>query len=465
MTNPTSKLWSGRFYDGTNPDFDAFSRSVNVDLRLWREDIAVNRAWAKALADIDIYSNEELRQVLAGLETIADEFEKSAFRFKEADEDIHMAVERRLTEIAGDAGAKIHTGRSRNDQVMTDVLLHLKHVLPALDGNIQELQSTLTSRAEEHIDTVMPGYTHLQQAQPVLLAHYLLSLFWPLKRDRERLHQVLDRADVMPLGSGALAGGAFPVDRRSIAEELGFARISENSIDAVSDRDLLLEVVNVAAMIMLHLSRYAEDLILWSSAEFGFVELSEAFSTGSSMMPQKKNPDSLELVRGKAARVLGHVTALQALLKGLPLTYARDLQEDKPPLFDALDTTSDSVRIFTGAVRDASFHPERMRQALDDLLLATDLADYLTRKGMPFRNAHELVGKIVNEAVKRKVPLTKLPLSALRSYSSLFEADVHEALTVEFSLRLRELPGGTGPDAVREQFEKARSCIEMERRI
>ena len=456
MPNQTSKPWAGRFSKSPDPDFDAFSRSVDVDRRLWREDIAVDKAWARALTDINIYSKEELQEVLAALDTISTEFEHDKFEFQPVDEDIHMAIERRLTAIAGDAGAKIHTGRSRNDQVMSDVRLYLKRQLPIIDTQVKELQHVLISRAEEYLDTVMPGYTHLQQAQPILLSHYLLSIFWALNRDRQRLLQTLDRADVMPLGSGALAGSAFPIDRRKLADELGFARISDNSIDAVSDRDILIEVANNAAMVMLHLSRYAEDIILWSSTEFGFVELSDAFSTGSSMMPQKKNPDSLELVRGKTARVLGHVASLQALLKGLPLTYARDLQEDKPPLFDALDTTIDCVRIFAGAIKEVSFNIERMRNSIDDLLFATDLADYLTRKDMPFRQAHQLVGRIVHEAINKQISLSEFPLDGLRKFSPLFESDVHLVLTVDSSLKFRELPGGTGPKAVREQLEKAK---------
>ena len=459
MPTSSQKPWSGRFDVATDPDLDAFSCSVDVDRRLWREDIAVNRAWAKALAKIGIFSAKELDTVLAGLDTIAAEFEAGTLEFLPADEDIHMAIERRLTEIAGDAGARIHSGRSRNDQVMTDVRLYLKRVLAELDQDVRGLQEVLIDRAEEHLETVMPGYTHLQRAQPVLLSHYLLSLFWPLQRDRQRIRQAAVRADEMPLGSGALAGSAFPVDRLALAGDLGFSRISENSIDAVSDRDALLEAVHAAALVMLHLSRYAEDLILWSTAEFGFVELSDTFSTGSSMMPQKKNPDSLELIRGKTARVLGHTTTLQTLLKGLPLTYARDLQEDKPALFDALDTTAASVRIFTGALRQATFHSERMRQALDDLLLATDLADYLTRKGLPFRQAHHVVGAIVRQTVHSGTPLSQVPLETLRSHSPLFEEDVREALTVEASLRARNLPGGTGPEAVREQLQRAKATV------
>jgi len=459
MPSSNSKPWSGRFAGTTDPDFDAFSRSIDADRRLWREDLAVNRAWAKALAAIGIYSKRELKQVLAGLDTIAAEFEADAFEFLPADEDIHMAIERRLIELAGDAGAKIHTGRSRNDQVMTDVRLYLKRVLPELGDEVRGLQQVLLERAEEHLDTVMPGYTHLQQAQPISLAHYLLSLFWPLQRDRQRLRQAVERADEMPLGSGALAGSAFPVDRRALARELGFSRLSENSIDAVSDRDVLLDAGHAACVVMLHLSRYAGDLILWSSTEFGFVELSDAFTTGSSMMPQKKNPDSLELIRGKTARVLGDVTALQALLKGLPLSYARDLQEDKPALFDAIDTAIGSVRIFAGAMRLATFHRERMRQAIDDLLLATDLADYLTRKGMPFRQAHQVVGAVVRRAIDDGLPLSQVPLETLRSLSQLFEEDVREALTVDASLRARNLPGGTGPEAVRQQLQNARKTL------
>ena len=457
--NPT-KAWSGRFDSETNPEMESFSRSINVDWRLWREDLAVNRAWAKALEKINIYSEKELKEVRVGLEQIQTEFQNEIFEFKPLDEDIHMAIERRLTEITGDGGAKIHTGRSRNDQVITDTFLYLKRELPELDSALQQLQRVLIQKAEDSIDVVMPGYTHLQQAQPILLSHYLLSLLWPLQRDRQRLQQVLERCDVLPLGSGALAGCAFPVNREAIARELGFGSISQNSIDAISDRDVLLDTVYSASMIMLHLSRYAEDMILWSSKEFDFVELSDSFTTGSSMMPQKKNPDSLELIRGKTARVVGYVSTLQNLLKGLPLTYARDLQEDKPALFGAIDSTKSSVKIFTGTLQGAKFHAEKMKQALDDLLLATDLADYLTRKGLPFRKAHNVVGQIVKKSIDSKTSLQKLDLASYRNYSELFDEDLYECLNIEASLQARNIVGGTGPAAVRKQLAMAKELVE-----
>ncbi len=460
MNKKPTKFWSGRFNSAMNPDMESFSRSIDVDWRLWREDIAVNRGWAKALEKIKIYSEEELKEVQAGLDQIRTEFQNENFEFKPSDEDIHMAIERRLTEITGDAGAKIHTGRSRNDQVITDTFLYLKRELPELDSLLMQLQRVLIQKAEDSIDVVMPGYTHLQQAQPILLSHYLLSLFWPIQRDRRRLQQVLERCDVLPLGSGALAGCSFPIDRKEIARQLGFGQISQNSIDAVSDRDVLLDTVYSASMIMLHLSRYAEDLILWSGREFGFIELSDSFTTGSSMMPQKKNPDSLELIRGKTARVVGYMSTLQNLLKGLPLTYARDLQEDKPALFGAIDSTKSSVRIFTATLQEAKFHSEKMKQALDDLLLATDLADYLTRKGLPFRKAHYVVGQIVKKSIDSKTTLQKLDLASYRNYSELFDQDLYECLNIEVSLQARNIVGGTGPAAVRKQLEMVNEFLE-----
>jgi argininosuccinate lyase len=459
MAKPPAKAWSGRFAESGDPDLDRFSRSVATDIRMWRQDVAVNRAWADALAAIGIYTRAEIKRIGAALDQITAEFHRDDFQFEAGDEDIHMAIERRLTEIAGESGARIHTGRSRNDQIMTDIRLWLLQALPELDRRLHALQQTLIDRAGQHLDTVMPGYTHLQQAQPISLAHYLLSLFWPIGRDRQRLAQALGRVDEMPLGSGALAGSGFPIDRRQLAEALGFRHISQNSIDAVSDRDVLVDAAHVCVLIMAHLSRYAEDLILWSSREFGFVTLSDAMSTGSSIMPQKKNPDSLELVRGKTARVMGQAQVLQVLLKGLPMTYARDLQEDKPALFDIMDQTTDSVAIFTRALGEAGFFPDRMLAALDDLLLATDLADYLTRRGMPFRRAHHTVGKIVREAIERGEPLASFGIERLRAYSKLFAEDAFEAVSTSASLNARNLAGGTGPKSVRQQIRRARTAL------
>lgn len=455
----TEKAWAGRFSKSSDPDLENFSRSIDIDRRMWRQDIAVNRAWAEALLSIKIYSKAEYNKVSQGLDRIQREFEEDKFSFRDSDEDIHMAIERRLTELTGDAGARIHTGRSRNDQVMTDVRLFLKEQLLLLEGEMRELQSVLADLAEQHIDVVMPGYTHLQQAQPILLSHYLLSLFWPLQRDLGRLDRIADLADELPLGSGALAGSAFPVDRKVLAVELGFSRISPNSIDAVSDRDILIDTANLCSMIMIHLSRYAEDFILWSGHEFGFLELPDEWTTGSSMMPQKKNPDSLELIRGKSARVIGQSTALQVLLKGLPLAYSRDLQEDKPPLFEALDQTMAAIQVFRKTLAGATFKSKRMKAALDDLLLATDLADYLTRKGIPFRKAHHAAGSIVLDSIRTRVPISEMSIEALKKHSGEIESDIYECLTIEASLAARNIIGGTGAKAVRKQIRQARLAL------
>lgn len=453
------KVWSGRFKKATDSLMERFNQSIAFDIRLWRADVQVNLAWAKALAKIGVFSPDELRRILEGLRKIHDEFEKNEFVVLPSDEDIHSAVERRLTEITGSAGARIHTGRSRNDQVATDVRLFCLEALGELFAALHSLQRTVVQNAEQHIDCIMPGYTHLQQAQPLLFSHYLLSLFFCLQRDKERLADCKSRVESLPLGSGALAGSAFAIDREFLARELGFSQVSENSVDAVSDRDFILELINALAIFQIHLSRYCEDFIIWSSAEFGFIELDDAWSTGSSMMPQKKNPDSLELIRGKTARVIGNQTQLHCLMKGLPLTYAKDLQEDKESLFDSIDTAFDCIAVFDGALSSMKINSDMMRQKLDEQLFATDIADYLVKKGLPFRESHRVVANLVRRSIETGQRFSEMPLAEYRQASALFENDVFSIFNWQNSINLRNVDGGTGIASVKKHLIRARQLL------
>lgn len=383
-----SKLWGGRFAKQTDELVHQLNASLSFDRRFYAQDIIGSMAWARALVGAGVFASSEAETIVDGLAQVLQEFETEIFGFDESDEDIHTAVERRLTEIVGEVGGKLHTGRSRNDQVATDFRLWVMGAINELQEHLANLQEALIVSAEENLHLPMPGYTHLQHAQPVTWGHWLLSHFWPLVRDRERLAQVRLNTAVLPLGSAALAGTAYPVDRDWLAQELGFTAVSENSLDAVSDRDFAADFLYAAAMIGLHLSRLSEQLVLFSSAEFGFVRLDDGYSTGSSLMPQKKNPDTLELTRGKAGRLVGHLTGLLTTLKGLPSSYDKDLQEDKEPLFDAFDTLCLTVPIMAGLIRSLTLHPERMAAQLEPGLLATDLADYLVKRGVPFRQAH-----------------------------------------------------------------------------
>ena len=456
----TEKLWGGRFGEATDALMERFHASIGFDRRLMEMDIAGSEAYARSLQRVGVLTADEAEQIVAGLRQVHEEMSAGRFVFSADLEDIHMAVEKRLTEIVGPVGGKLHTGRSRNDQVNVDERLYLRQAIGGLQERIRRLQQVLLKSAEKHRKVVMPGYTHLQQAQPILFAHYALCLFWMLERDHGRLADVWKRADAMPLGSGALAGSTFPLDRAFLARELGFSQVTPNSLDAVSDRDFLLEFLGAASILMMHLSRFCEDLIIWSTAEFGFVELADAFSTGSSMMPQKKNPDSLELMRGKVGRVYGDLMALLTAMKGIPLTYAKDMQEDKEPFFDALETAEICLEVFAGVWETMELRPERMVAAIDDGTLATDLADYLVRKGMPFREAHRVVGGLVRAVAEKGGKLTGLSLEDLQRYAELFEADVVEMLDARQSLELRDIEGGTGPRAVAAQLEKARQVLE-----
>jgi argininosuccinate lyase len=439
---------------------ERFNASIGFDRRLYRADIRGSVAYAWALVGAGVLTEAEATTIVTGLHEVLTEFEDGTFEVQPADEDIHTAVERRLGEVVGAVAGKLHTGRSRNDQVATDVRLYLLDELPGLRDQVRELQRALVAQAEAHLDVVMPGYTHLQPAQPILFSHWLMSFVWMLQRDVARLDDLLPRVAVLPLGSAALAGSAFDLDRDALAADLGFERVSENSLDAVADRDFVVEVLGWAALLQTHLSRLAEDLILYASAEFGFVTLADAYSTGSSIMPQKKNPDPLELARGKTGRMVGHLVGVLTMLKGLPSAYDKDLQEDKEPLFDALDTLALELPVVAGAVRTLQVNPQRMRAALRDGLLATELADALARRGVPFREAHHRVGQAVRLAAERGCGLRDLSPADYRAISPHFGDDVHEVLDVQRAIERRSVPGGTATASVREQIARARGLLE-----
>ena len=453
-------LWGGRFSGKLDPAAWALNASLSVDRRLAAQDVRGSLAWASALEKAGVLAPAESAQIRQGLQMVEGELSSGLFTFQESDEDIHTAVERRLGEIIGSLAGKLHTGRSRNDQVATDFRLWLMDSLPELDGAIAGLQEALLQRAEGDLDVLMPSYTHLQRAQPVLLSHWWLSHFWPLGRDRERLHDLAGRTSVLPLGAGALAGTPFPVDRHALAQELGFAGPAPNSIDAVSDRDFAAEFLFGAAMTSMHLSRLAEAAILFSSTEFGFFELTDAYATGSSLMPQKKNPDVFELARGQAGSLLGLLTGLMATLKGLPSAYDKDLQGDKAPVFSAFDTLMASLPVLAGAIRSLSVRPESMRSSIDSGMMATDLADYLVEKGIPFRQAHELAGKVVQRAVALAVGMDALTLEEYQAISPAFSTDVFAVFDPQRSVSRRLTYGGTAPDAVAAQIKEAHEKIE-----
>jgi argininosuccinate lyase len=455
-----SKLWGGRFAAQTDSLVHRFNASIDFDVRLYDEDINGSIAWARGLVGVGVLTAVEAETISDGLEQVRAEFAGGRFSFAPDDEDIHTAVERRLTELVGPVGGKLHTGRSRNDQVATDFRLWVLRACDQLQDHLAGLQQALIDSAEAHLNVAMPGYTHLQHAQPVTWGHWLLSHFWPLVRDRRRLAQVRAETAVLPLGSAALAGTAFPIDREALARELGFAAISQNSIDGVADRDFAADFLYAATMIGLHLSRLSEQLILFSSSEFGFVRLDDGYSTGSSLMPQKKNPDTLELTRGKSGRLLGNLTGLLATLKGLPSTYDKDLQEDKEPLFDAYDNLCLMLPVMAGLIQTLTLRPEKMAAQLEPGLMATDLADYLVKKGVPFREAHGLVGEVVRQAEKQAVTLTELSLAQLQAIDARFGEDVVEVFSVTAVLANRTITGGTAPAALLTQLDAARQALE-----
>ncbi len=457
---PPGKARSGRFSQGADPTAEAFTSSLSFDRRLWPHDLTGSEAWARALARAKLISEVELEGLLAGLEAVRAELDGGTFPFRRELEDIHMNVERRLMELAGPVGGKLHTGRSRNDQIALDERLYLREVIDHVDAGLRDVERALVAQAEKHREIPMPGYTHLQRAQPVLLAHHLLAYVFMLERYRGRFRHCRRRVNVMPLGAAALAGTAFAIDREALARDLGFSAPSSNSMDAVADRDFLVEFLSHAAILGMHCSRLAADLTLWATAEFGFVEFSDAFATGSSIMPQKKNPDVAELIRGKTGRLYGNLTAALTTMKGLPLTYNSDMQEDKEPLFDTVDTLEAILRVLPPMLGSLTFHAERMRDAAAaNYSTATDLADYLVRQGLPFREAHEVVGRAVRHAIARGRELADLPLDELPQFPSLIGRDVHSALTVEASLRARATLGGTAPDAVRQQLAQVKARL------
>jgi argininosuccinate lyase len=452
-------LWQGRFGDDKPADeLLAFTVSLPFDWRLASDDITGSRAHVRGLQRVGILTEGETGILLAALDHVEEELVGGTFAFRAEDEDVHTAIERRVTEIAGEPGAKLHTGRSRNDQVATDLRLYCRRELTAIARRILDLQRTLAERAIEAGDAYLPGYTHLQRAQPVLLAHHLLAHAWALARDVDRLLATRMRLDVSPLGAGALAGSSLPLDPDAVAEDLGFAGRFENSLDAVSDRDFVAEALFDLAMVGVHLSRIGEEVALWSSEEFGFLVLSDTYATGSSMLPQKKNPDVAELTRGKSGRLIGHLTGFLATLKGLPLAYNRDLQEDKEPLFDSVDTITLALAALTGLIATADFQIERMQEAADtQAVAAVDLAEWLVSRGMPFRQAHGVVGGLVRDSVERHVPLGEL----VEAHPALGSEAV-ALLEPGVAVRRRTTPGGAGPDAVAEQLRHFRARLEID---
>jgi argininosuccinate lyase len=456
------KLWGGRFTGEADAAFARFNSSFAFDRRLIQYDIEGSLAHAEALARAQIISLEEAEQITEGLNEILNRVRADEKYLDSRDaEDVHSFVEAELVSIIGEAGYKLHTGRSRNDQVATDTRLFVRAQIDRIDSLASDVQLALVELAEAHRDTIIPGYTHLQRAQPVLFSHYLLAYFEMLKRDRQRLREIRARANFLPLGAAALAGTGFPIDRIEVAKRLGFDGVCLNSLDAVSDRDFVIELLAASALAMVHLSRLAEDFIIYSTAEFGFIELGDAVSTGSSLMPQKKNPDSLELIRGKAGRLLGHHSALLATVKGLPLAYNKDMQEDKEALFDTIDTLSDSLIVMATVLRNVKINGERTRAASAvGFLNATDVADYLVRRGLEFRHAHEIVGRIVSYALEQSKSIEQLTIFELKSFSALFEEDLFDAIALESSLSSKNALGGTSPLRVSEALAEARSEIE-----
>jgi argininosuccinate lyase len=457
----TKNLWGGRFREAADEGFAAFNRSFGFDRRLFAADVRASLAHAEGLRAAGVLNSEEARQIAAGLQTMLARAQTEASYFDQLEvEDVHSFIEARLVELIGDAGRKLHTGRSRNDQVATALRLWLRDELDAINDRVRATQTALLALAEAHADAVLPGYTHLQRAQPVMWAHWCLAYFEMLARDRERLTDARRRTNRLPLGAAALAGTSYPIDRGQVARALAFDEVARNSLDAVSDRDFCVEFAAAASLIMLHLSRLAEDIIIYATTEFGFIELGDAISTGSSLMPQKKNPDALELVRGKAGRVFGDLLALLTMLKGLPLAYNKDMQEDKEAVFDAADTVRAALEVTTTVLGNISVRAEQTRAAATrGFMNATELADYLARKGLPFREAHEVTGRVVLRALERGVELNDLSLDELRAFSPLIEQDVYDALALAQTLDTKAQRGGTAPARVREALAAARTRL------
>lgn len=452
-------LWGGRFSQASDEDLRALNDSIDFDHVLYAEDIEGSIVYARALADADVITQAEAERIIGGLRQVMQEFDSDAFEFAEDDEDIHTAVERRLTEIVSDVGGKLHTGRSRNDQVATDFRLWSMRAADNLASELRQLQSALISVAEENCETVVPGYTHLQPAQPISVAHWLMSFFWMLERDKHRLRSARERMAECPLGSGALAGNPFPIDRQQIAADLGFERPSENSLDAVSDRDFVADLLYVVSLCAVHLSRLAEDILIYSNPAFGFITLDDRYSTGSSLMPQKRNADPMELMRGKTGRLIGNLAGFLSTLKGLPSGYNKDLQEDKEALFDSLETMFLLLPVVTASVASLVINAEAMSDALSEDLLATDLADYLVKKGLPFRQAHHVVGAVVQMAAEQGSELSELDLKTLQSVSDHFADGVSAVFDFSRSVQQRSSFGGTSSAAVKLQIERAKAAL------
>ena len=458
MKNKTGshKPWGGRFTEATASSAEIFSASIHFDMRLYRHDIAGSKAHAKMLAKVGLINGSELEQILVGLTEIEAEIESNTFVFRPELEDIHMNIEKTLVEKVGQAGEKLHTARSRNDQVALDMRLYLREESLHVIGLLSDLQKGFVGMAREYLGLLMPGYTHLQRAQPVLLSHHLLAYFEMFNRDKQRLSDCLKRINVLPLGSGALAGTSLPIDRDFVAKELGFPEVSANSMDAVSDRDFIVEFLAACGLIQIHLSRFSEELVLWTCQEFDFVEIADRYCTGSSIMPQKKNPDMPELIRGKSGRVVGNLMTVLTVLKGLPMTYNRDLQEDKEPVFDTVDTVNQSLTVMAELLSGLSFNRETLEHATETgFMTATDLAEYLVRKNIPFRQAHSIVGKAVAFCIENTKELTDLTLQELQGFNDVIAEDVFEVLGVEGSVNSRNTSGGTAIIQVEKALESA----------
>lgn len=456
-----AKLWGGRFQKSTDKKVDDFNSSIRFDKRMYAQDIKGSLAHAKMLGKQGIIDAKDSEKIVKGLLEILADIEAGKVEFLIDAEDIHMNIEKLLTDKIGDAGKRLHTGRSRNDQVALDIRMYLMDEIDEIYAMVKNLMSALVSIAKDHTETIMPGYTHLQKAQPITFAHHVMAYFEMLKRDSERLLDTKKRTNVMPLGSGALAGTTYPLDREFVAEELGFSAVTMNSLDGVSDRDFVIELASTLSIIMMHLSRFSEELILWSSHEFSFVEMDDAFSTGSSIMPQKKNPDVAELIRGKTGRVYGHLMGLLTTMKGIPLAYNKDMQEDKEPIFDAIDTVKLCLPVFSDMVTTMTVRKDKMLQgAKGGFTNATDVADYLVKKGMPFRDAHEVVGKLVFYSISKDKSLDELTIDEFKEFSSIIAEDVYEAISMETCVNGRTVIGGPAKKTVEKAIKIAENYIE-----
>ncbi len=455
-----TKLWGGRFQKSAEAWVDEFGASIGFDQQLVMEDLEGSIAHVTMLGAQEILPIDDVALIIGGLKKLMIKAEAGELEFTVANEDIHLNLEKMLIDLIGPVGGKLHTGRSRNDQVATDMHLFLKKRVPEVVGLIETFQQTILAKAEQHVETIAPGYTHLQRAQPISFAHHLMVYFWQLERDKQRFNESMKRIDLSPLGAGAMAGTTFPIDRLKSAELLGFANVYANSMDAVSDRDFIVEFLSNSSMLMTHLSRFAEEIIIWSTDEFKFIELDDAFSTGSSIMPQKKNPDMAELIRGKSGRVFGNLMGLLTVLKGTPLTYNKDMQEDKEGMFDTMETVLGSLKIFEGMVRTMTVNEQRLHAAVhSDFSNATELADYLATKGMPFREAHEVTGKLVFTCIQKGIYLLDLPLTDMQQESHLIEADIYDVLAPLAAVSRRNSLGGTGFEQVKIQLAQAKTLI------